>query len=152
MRSILEELFMVGVRQAEAGEFTWDASTEGTLLYGGLGKGLVASWGNLKRRFTFGGDAAKDQRVYFFNLKEIVGNKFGTPTPVPFRVVDHNIGLDVDISVRCNGLYSYTISDPMVFYKNICGNVERDYTRDNLDAQLKAEFLSALQHRREPSV
>ena len=130
---------------AEAGEFTWDASTEGTIFYGGLGEGLKSSWNNLKRRFTFGGDTAKDQRVYFFNLKEILGNKFGTPTPVPFRVVDTNIGLDMDISVRCNGEYSYKISDPMLFYKNVCGNVQADYTRDRLESTLKAEFLSALQ-------
>ena len=130
---------------AEAGEFTWDSSTEGTIFYGGLGEGLKSSWNNLKRRFTFGGDTAKDQRVYFFNLKEILGNKFGTPTPVPFRVVDTNIGLDMDISVRCNGEYSYKISDPMLFYKNVCGNVQADYTRDRLESTLKAEFLSALQ-------
>ena len=130
---------------AEAGEFTWDSSTEGTIFYGGLGEGLKSSWNNLKRRFTFGGDTAKDQRVYFFNLKEILGNKFGTPTPVPFRVVDTNIGLDMDISVRCNGEYSYKISDPMLFYKNVCGNVQADYTRDRFDSQLKSEFLTALQ-------
>ena len=130
---------------AEAGEFTWDSSTEGTIFYGGLGNGLKSSWNNLKRRFTFGGDTAKDQRVYFFNLKEILGNKFGTPTPVPFRVVDTNIGLDMDISVRCNGEYSYKITDPMLFYKNVCGNVQTDYTRDRFDSQLKSEFLTALQ-------
>ena len=130
---------------AEAGEFTWDSSTEGTIFYGGLGEGLKSSWNNLKRRFTFGGDTAKDQRVYFFNLKEILGNKFGTPTPVPFRVVDTNIGLDMDISVRCNGEYSYKITDPMLFYKNVCGNVQAEYTRDRFDSQLKSEFLTALQ-------
>ena len=130
---------------AEAGEFTWDSSTEGTIFYGGLGNGLKSSWNNLKRRFTFGGDTAKDQRVYFFNLKEILGNKFGTPTPVPFRVVDTNIGLDMDISVRCNGEYSYKITDPMLFYKNVCGNVQSEYTRDRFDSQLKSEFLTALQ-------
>ena len=130
---------------AEPGEFTWDASSEGSLFQGDLYDGLKDSWNNLKRRFTFGGDTGKDQRVYFFNLKEISGNKYGTPAPVPFRVVDRNIGLDVDISIRCNGLYSYTISDPMLFYKNVCGNVESDYTRDLLDAQLKSEFLTALQ-------
>ena len=130
---------------AEAGEFTWDASTEPTLFSGDLYEGLQESWNTLKRRFTFGGDTAKDQRVYFFNLKEIVGNKYGTPSPVPFRVVDHNIGLDMDISIRCNGQYSYKISDPMLFYKNVCGNVTRDYTRDQLDSQLKSEFLTALQ-------
>ena len=122
---------------AEAGEFTWDSSTEPSIFYGGLGKGLKGSWDTFKRRFTFGADTAKDQRVYFFNIKEIVGNKFGTPSPVPFRVVDRNIGLDVDISVRCNGEFSYKISDPMLFYKNVCGNVSSDYTRDKLDSQLR---------------
>lgn len=130
---------------AEAGEFTWNASTESTIFYGGLGNGLKGSWENLKRRFTFGADTAKDQRVYFFNIKEIVGNKYGTPSPIPFRVVDANIGLDMDISIRCNGEYSYRISDPMLFYKNVCGNIRQDYTRAQLDSQLKSEFLTALQ-------
>ncbi len=130
---------------AEPGEFTWDSSTEPTIFYGGLGNGLKQSWETLKRRFTFGGDTAKDQRVYFFNLKELVGNKFGTPNPVPFRVVDTNIGLDMDVSVRCNGEYSYKISDPMLFYKNVCGNVVEDYTREKLDSQLRTEFMNALQ-------
>ena len=130
---------------AEPGEFVWDASSEGTIFYGGFGSGLSSSWQTLKRRFTFGGDTAKDQRVYYFNTKEIIGNKYGTPSPVPFRVVDANIGLDMDISVRCNGEYTYRITDPMLFYKNVCGNVTETYKRDMLDSQLKADFLSALQ-------
>ena len=130
---------------AEPGEFVWDNSTEGTMFYGGFGKGLANSWNTFKRRFTFGADTGKDQRVYFFNTKEIIGNKYGTPNPVPFRVVDANIGLDMDISIRCNGEYSYKISDPILFYKNVCGNVSENYTRQNLDSQLKSEFLTALQ-------
>ena len=130
---------------AEAGEFTWDASSEGTVLYGGFGEGLEKSWENLKRRFTFAGDTAKDQRIYYFNTKEIVGNKYGTPTPIPFRVVDANIGLDVDIAIRCNGEYSYKITDPMLFYKNLAGNVADSYTRSQIDSQLKSDFLTALQ-------
>ena len=130
---------------AEPGEFTWNASTEGSVFYGGFGNGLATSWETMKRRFTFGGDTGKDQRVYFFNLKEIIGNKYGTPAPVPFHVVDANIGLDMDISVRCNGEYSYKITDPMLFYKNVCGNVAGDYTRDQVDSQLKSEFMTALQ-------
>ncbi len=130
---------------AEPGEYTWDASTEPTCFYGGFGKGLADSWDTFKRRFTFGGDTGKDQRVYYFNTKEIVGNKYGTPAPVPFRVVDANIGLDMDVSIRCNGEYSYKISDPMLFYKNVCGNISSAYTRDQLDGQLKSEFLTALQ-------
>ena len=129
---------------AEAGEYTWNASSEPTIFQGGL-EGLERSWETLKRRFAFGGDTAKDQRVYFFNLKELVGNKYGTPAPIPFRVVDNNIGLDMDVSIRCNGEYSYKITDPMLFYKNVCGNVSQDYTRDQLDSQLKSEFLTALQ-------
>lgn len=130
---------------AEPGEYTWDSSSEPTIFYGGLDQGLKGSWETFKRRFTFGGDPAKDQRVYYFNLKEILGNKYGTPSPIPFRVVDHNIGLDMDIAIRCNGEYSYKISDPMLFYKNVCGNISGVYTRDRLDSQLKAEFLTALQ-------
>ena len=130
---------------AEAGEFTWNASTEGSVFYGGFGDGLKSSWSTFKRRFTFGADTAKDQRVYFFNTKEIMGNKYGTPAPVPFRVVDTNIGLDMDVSIRCNGEYSYRISDPILFYKNVCGNVSADYKRSQLDSQLKSDFLTALQ-------
>ena len=130
---------------SEAGAYTWDASSEPTIFCGDLFDGLSESWNTLKKRFTFGGDTGKDQRVYFFNLKEITGNKYGTPAPVPFRVVDTNIGLDMDVSVRCNGEYSYRITDPMLFYKNVCGNVSGDYTRSQLESQLKAEFLTALQ-------
>ena len=130
---------------AEAGAFTWDASTEGTIFYGGLGKGLKNSWNNFKSRFTFGADTGKDQRVYFFNTKEILGNKYGTPTPVPFRVVDNNIGLDLEVSLRCNGEYTYQITDPILFYKKLAGNVSGDYTRDKLDSQLKSQFLTCLQ-------
>lgn len=51
----------------------------------------------------------------------------------------------MDVSIRANGEYSYKIADPMLFYKNVCGNVSQDYTRDQLDSQLKSEFLTALQ-------
>ena len=130
---------------AEAGAFTWDASTEGSIFYGGLGKGVKASWDNFKSRFTFGADTGKDQRVYYFNTKEILGNKYGTPTPVPFRIVDANVGLDYEASLRCNGEYTYRIADPILFYKKLAGNVSDDYTRDRLDSQLKSQFLTCLQ-------
>jgi len=130
---------------AEPGEFTWDASTEGSCLFGVFSEGLEKSWENFMRRFTFGGDTGKDQRIYYFNLKEICGNKYGTPTPVPFRVVDQNIGLDVDISIRCNGEYTYRITDPMLFYKNVAGNVSGEFNRSQIDSTLKTEFLTALQ-------
>lgn len=130
---------------AEPGEFTYDTSSEPSLFCGSLGQGIKNTFKTIGKRFTYGGDAGVDQRVYYFNTKELVDNKFGTPNPVPFRVVDTNIGLDVDISVRCNGVFSYRIMDPMLFYTNVCGNVSEDYTRENIDCQLKTEFLNALQ-------
>ena len=130
---------------AEPGEYTYDMSTEPSLFSGSLGTSIKETFKTIGKRISYGGDTGNDQRVYYFNTKELVDNKFGTPNPVPFRVVDNNIGLDIDISVRCNGVFSYKISDPMLFYTNVCGNVEREYTREDIDKQLKAEFLSALQ-------
>ena len=130
---------------AEPGEFRYDASTEPSIFTGSLGAGLKETFKTIGRRFTFGGDTGKDQRVYYFNTRELLDNKFGTPNPVPFRVVDSRIGLDVDVSVRCSGIYSYKIADPLLFYTNVCGNVEQDYERGELDSQLKTEFISALQ-------
>ncbi len=130
---------------AEPGQFTWDASTESSIFTGPLGKGVANLFKTIGRRFTLGGDTGKDQRVYYFNIKEILENRFGTPNPIPFRVVDRNIGLDVDVSVRCSGLYSYKITNPLLFYTNVCGNVSSSYSRAEIDAQLKTEFVSALQ-------
>ncbi|MBQ9979701.1 MAG: SPFH domain-containing protein [Oscillospiraceae bacterium] len=130
---------------AEPGEYTYNASTEPSIFVGKLGESVKEMFKTMGKRFTFGGEPAKDQRVYYFNTKELIGNKYGTPSPVPFRVVDANVGLDMDISIRCFGEYSYHISNPMLFYTNICGNVEQAYTRDSLDGQLKTELLTALQ-------
>lgn len=130
---------------AEPGEFVFDTSTEPSIFAGNLDEGIDRTFEAIGKRFTFGGDTGKDQRVYYFNTKELVDNKFGTATPIPFRVVDTNIGPDVDVSVRCNGSYSYRIADPILFYTNVCGNVASEYRREEIDSQLKAEFLTALQ-------
>lgn len=130
---------------AEPGQFTYDTSTEPSIFSGSLGKSIVDTFKTMGKRFTYGGDTGKDQRVYYFNTKEILENKFGTANPLPFRVVDSKIGLDIDVSIRCNGLYSYKIVNPILFYTNVCGNVEREYTRSEIDSQLKTEFISALQ-------
>lgn len=130
---------------AEPGEFTYDMSTEPSVFTGDLSETVPAVLKNIGKRFTFGGEAPKDQRVYYFNTKELVGNKYGTPSPIPFRVVDANVGLDVDISIRCFGEYSYRISNPVLFYSNVCGNVEQSYDRSEIDSQLKSELMTALQ-------
>lgn len=130
---------------AEPGEYTYDQSTEPTIFGGDLTTKLEDTLLNIGKRFTFGGEAPKDQRVYFFNTKELMGNKYGTPSPVPFRVVDSNIGLDIDISIRCFGEYSYRVTNPILFYTNVCGNVEAPYRRDRIDGQLKSELMTSLQ-------
>ena len=116
-----------------------------SIFSGNLGDSISKTFATIGKRFTFGGDTGKDQRVYYFNTKELVDNKFGTANPIPFRVVDRNIGLDIDVSVRCNGVYSYKIVDPLLFYTNVCGNVEQQYDREEIEVQLKTEFVSALQ-------
>ena len=130
---------------AVPGEFLYDISTEPSVFYGSLGENVKRSFETLGKRFGFGGDSAKDQRIYYLNTKEILANKYGTQNPIPFRVVDKNIGLDVDIALRCNGEYSYKIADPVLFYTNVCGNISDCYARTEIDSQLKAELLSALQ-------
>ncbi|MBR5741188.1 MAG: SPFH domain-containing protein, partial [Firmicutes bacterium] len=130
---------------AEPGEFIYDSQASPSVFGGKFFEGLKKSVKDAWERFKFGGIPGRDQRIYYFNIKEIAGNKYGTPSPVPFRVVDKNIGLDVDISIRCNGEYSYRIVNPMVFYANVCGNVTNVYTRDQIDSMLKTEILTAMQ-------
>ena len=132
---------------ADSGEYIYDKSTEPSLFNSNktLAENIQDIFFAMKERFAFGGDAGKDERVYYFNTKEIVGNKYGTPTPVPFRVVDYNIGLDVDIAIKCFGSYSYRIVNPILFYKNVCGNVKETYNRSEIDGQLKTELMTALQ-------
>ncbi len=130
---------------AEAGEFQYDSSTEPSIFCGNFGENVAKTFATIGKRFTFGGDTAKDQRVYYFNTKEILDNKFGTMNPVPFRVIDARIGLDMDMALRCNGTYSFKVTDPILFYTNVCGNVTEDYTVDAIAGQLKSEFINALQ-------
>ena len=131
---------------ADPGEFRYDSSTEPSIFGSeAFGTNIKETFLNIGKRFTFGGEPPKDQRVYYLNTKEILGNKYGTPNPVPFRVVDQNIGLDIDIAIRCFGEYSYKIINPLLFYTNVCGNVSEDYCRSEIDGMLKTELLTALQ-------
>lgn len=130
---------------AEPGEFIYDTSTEPSIFYGDLSENIKETFNQLGKRIAFGGQPPKDQRVYFFNTKEIPGNKYGTPAPIPFRVIDRNIGLDIDISIRTNGEYSFKVIDPILFYTNVSGNVESEYRRSSIENQLRSELLTALQ-------
>ena len=130
---------------AEPGEYVYDMGTEPSLFEGDLGSGIAEVFESMGKRFVFGGEPPKDQRVYYFNVKEIVGNKYGTPSPVPFRVVDERAGIDIDIAIRCFGEYSYKVVNPLLLYANVCGNFADEYNRSELDSQLKSELLTALQ-------
>ena len=130
---------------AEPGEYTYDTSTEPSIFAGKLGESIKETFKAIGKRFTYGGDTGKDQRVYYFNLLEIMDNKFGTANPFMFKVVNKEIGMSRTVQIRCNGVYSYRLTDPMLFYTKVAGNVAGEYTRDQLDSQLKTEFVSALQ-------
>ena len=130
---------------AEAGEYTYNTGTQPSLLSEGLAKNIDEVFAEIGKRFSFGGQAATDQRIYYINTKELMGNKYGTPSPVPFRVVDQRAGIDIDVSIRCFGEYSYRIVNPILFYTNVCGNVENEYTRDALEGQMRTEMMTALQ-------
>ena len=130
---------------AEPGEYTYNSKTEPSIFTGPLGEGIKNTFKNFGKRFTYGGEPPKDQRVYYFNTKEILDNLFGTANPVPFRVVDTRVGIDVDVSIRCSGRYSYKIVDPILFYTNVCGNITGDYKRSEIDGTLKTEFIAKLQ-------
>ena len=130
---------------AEPGEFTYDTSTEPSIFAGSLGRSILDTFKTIGKRFAYGGDTGKDQRVYYFNTKEIKGNKFGTPSPILFEVVNKRIGFSKTVNVRCNGVYSYFITDPLLFYTKVCGNVDYEYTREEIDDTLKTEFVSQLQ-------
>ena len=130
---------------AEPGEFVYDASTEPSIFAGSLGESIGQVFRNIGKRFTFGGEAPKDQRVYYFNTKELTGNKYGTASPVPFRVVDQRAGIDMDIGIKCFGEYSIRLKNPLLFYTNVCGNVSEDYKVEQLAGQMRTELLTALQ-------
>ena len=130
---------------SEPGQYTFDSSTEPTIFSGNLGESIKQSFATMGKRFTFGAHTGHDQRVYFFNTRELMGNKYGTPSPIPFRVVGQRANIDIDIGLRCFGEYSYRIADPILFYKKIASSLGDSYTRDRIDSQLKSELLTALQ-------
>ena len=132
---------------AEPGEYTYDMSTEPSLFTGSLGEGIKNVFSAVGKRFTFGGEAPKDQRIYFFNTKEIIGNKYGTPNPVPFRVVDERAAIDIDIGISCFGEYSFRLANPMLFYTSLTGNVADEFVfrGSDLERQMRSEFLTKLQ-------
>ena len=131
---------------AEPGEFTFDASTEPSVFTGNFGDSLAATFQTVAKRFTYGGDTGKDQRVYYINTKELGEILYGTATPIPFRVVvSEERGYKLSVNLRCNGSFTYRICDPLLFYTNVCSNVSTQYDASEIAPRLKSELLNALQ-------
>ncbi|MEG1526714.1 MAG: SPFH domain-containing protein [Erysipelotrichaceae bacterium] len=122
----------------EPGRFTWSSSSEPSLFDNGW-KGLKDSFKTFGKRFQQGGETGKDQRVYYVNLKEIFDNKFGSATPMPYRDPTYR-----GIYIRYFGQYTFKVSDPLVFYANVSGNISNEYTKEALMEQCDAEFVNAL--------
>ncbi len=133
------------------GVYTYDSAASPSFFSSSFGAGIKNTFKETWERMKFGGVIAKDQRIYYFNTKEIRANKFGTKNPVPFRVAYNDpgdIGRPFTIGVKCFGTYTYKIYDPSLFFANVCGNFEGQFfkrTDDDLDEQLRSEFLSKLQ-------
>ena len=124
----------------EPGAYTFEASTEPSMFAGGFGKGLVDSFKTIGKRFTFGGDTGRDQRVYYINTKEIIGNRYGSAQPMPYDDPYYKTVL----YIRYFGMFTFRITDPLVFYDAIAGNVQNRYTSEELLEQSRSEFLTAL--------
>ena len=130
---------------AEPGEFTFDSASEPTIFQGELKGSIVDSLKNIGKRFTFGGEPPMDQRVFYINTKELVGNKYGTAQTVPFKIEDSDLNFKLTVNLKCFGEYSYHVTDPVLLYTNVMGNMADSFKREALDSQLKSELLTALQ-------
>jgi hypothetical protein len=130
---------------AEPGKFVYSNTAEPTIFAGNLKTTIKRSWEQFKNRLTFGGGATGDTRIYYVNTKEIRGNKYGTAAPIPYRVVDTNIGLDMDTAIRCHGEYAFKVVDPVLLYKEVAGNVSDVFETVELEKQMRPDLLTALQ-------
>jgi membrane protease subunit (stomatin/prohibitin family) len=124
---------------SEPGQYTYNNTLQPSLLGGGL-KDLGASFRQVGKRFTAGGAPTDQQKIYFINTKEIIGNKIGWGN-IPFRDSE----FQMTVRVQGFGKYSFRITDPLMFYTNIAGNTDGEYRRDDLTGQMKSEVISALQ-------
>ena len=130
---------------AVPGHFVYNSSTEPSIFEGSLGENIKNTFKAMGRRIAFGGNTAHDQRIYYFNLKEIKNNLYGTPTPVMFRAVDKNIGLDMEVDLKCNGSFTYFLENPILFYKKLCANIKDEFNRKEIAGLLRDTFVTALQ-------
>lgn len=126
---------------AESGEYIYDTSSEPSIFTGGLGKGILETFKTIGKRFTYGGQPARDQRVYYVNLLNVTGNKFGSPQPK--KITDEKYGV---LEVTFFGEYAYKVEDPIILVNTVIGaNAKDEVTFDEVvGSQLKNEFSEQL--------
>ncbi len=126
---------------AEPGTYTWNTSTESSVFTGGFWKGIGETFKTIGKRFTYGGEPAKDQRVYYVNMLVLAGNKFGSPQPK--KITDDNYGM---LEVTFFGEYAFQVKDPIILVKSVIGANASDVVtiEDVLGSQLKAKFVEQL--------
>ena len=126
---------------ADAGTFYFDTSSEPSIFTGSLGKGIIDTFKTIGKRFTYGGQTAKDQRVYYVNLLTITGNKFGSPQPR--KITDEKYGM---LEVTFFGEYAFRVVDPIMLVNSVIGAHPADtvYYEDVIGTQLQSKFVEKL--------
>ncbi|MBO4311071.1 MAG: SPFH domain-containing protein [Lachnospiraceae bacterium] len=131
---------------AEPGQYRYDQSTQPSIFYGNLGKNILDTFAEIGKRFAFGGELSKTQRVYYVNIIEVRNNLWGTSNPIPFFIADQVTGFQGDISLIANGEYTFHISDPIRFYSFIAANFSGEtYNKKELQSIMRSDFMTALQ-------
>ena len=133
---------------AEEGVYTFDKSSSPSFFGGQFGPVFKEMW----QRFTYGGTPAKEQAIFYFNAKEILDNKFGTATPVPFQDWSHAIPnqmtnslMPMGVNVRCYGKYTFCLDDMGVFMRNHAGTANIIH-KDDITEQMRSEVMAAFQN------
>ncbi len=122
---------------AEEGYYTVDNSTVPSLFNGELGEAVRESF----NRIRFGGTTPQAQKVYYINLQEIKGIRFGTTNPVNYFDTFYNS----ELFLRAFGTYSIKVIDPVKFYSEVIPKSADRVAVKDINEQYLSEFLGALQ-------
>lgn len=133
---------------AEEGIYEFDSSSSPSFFAGQFGDVFKEMW----QRFTYDGATSKQQAVFFFNIKEIMDNKFGTPAPIPFQDWSHAIPnqmtgekIPLRVEIKCFGKYTFKISNPALFMSEIAG-VADVYKKEDVVEQIRTEVMAVFQN------
>ena len=133
---------------AEEGVYNFDKSSSPSFFGGQFGAVFKEMW----QRFTYNGTPAKEQAVFYFNIKEILDNKFGTGTPIPFQDWSHPIPNQMtgtmspmSVRVRCYGKYTFRIFEPSIFMRNHAGTADI-VTKEMIADQMRSEVIASFQN------